>query len=198
MFGMEYNDKHLESSCVCHDKIQEEIFHLIHCPIDFAGQDVYEVINVLNDKKEESLHCSTDTGILDLLICVQSSITYFLREDSLAIEERISLLQTVYFDVLKDIPAEMYLEDICDSHLPSCSLSYETSKAVLGIMISLSSSSILAPFVGSFDFYVQSIESGHFTYSEFLAIASLHNIVAFMSEISQLNFPFVLLIKSRW
>ena len=180
-FQMEREAEEVQTCCSEHDDVHEIVLNIVKQPLDFTNQDVYEVINVLTDTSRETVHCNQETSVLELLLCVQSALrlSCCMKENT---EEKLQLLETIY-ETLKHIPLDYYIEDLCKQYDPSCLLTCEIYKIIMKIVDFLSSSSNLKPFVGSFDVFVKEIETGQYSYKEYIGITFLHNISAHLMEI---------------
>ena len=171
----------VQTCCPEHDDVHDVALNITKNPVDFTNQDVYEIINVLTDTSRETVHCNQETSILELLLCVQAALrqSCCMKENA---DEKLQLLDTIY-GVVKDVSVDYYMDDICKQNQPSCPLTCEIYKILRNIVDFIFGSSNLKPFVGSFEEHVKEIETGLYSYKEYMSITFLHNLAANLMEI---------------
>ena len=171
--------------CEDHVTLHSEVESIINNLIDFDGQDCYEVVNVLDDLKQEAVYCNKEAGLIEVLRAIQSAVNYSFKVKCESVDDKLHLLQSIYYDTLKDIPRGMYLDDVRGNPNPQCLYLCTMNKSILDIIKIIKNSSIFKPFAGSFTKHVRVIQARKYTHKEYLIISLLHNISAFLKEIYQ-------------
>ena len=175
---VEREERHV-AFCLLHDDDHQDLKCRIANPIAFQEQDGYEVVNVLLETRDEYLH--SDNFILNpTLLCVRSALLYTLERNFQTEDEVINILSFIYHDVFEFVPINCFFDDLGESS--SCSLMMEVNKVLLDITDCITSKFLFA-FVGTFENYVQSVESATHTFDAYLVVQYMHNIAAFAKEL---------------